>query len=839
GIAVDSSGNAYATGYFNNAATFGRTNFVDDGGNNEIFIAKLSSSGSWQWVVKAGGTGEDYGKGIAIDANGFVHLTGEFSGTGDFRGDTLTSAGGSDVFVWRTFPGPIITSVSPDDSHPDGNVTATITGDSFQWLNQTFSKNITVTNSGNSTLNNHVITVEDPLYNESGLVGSWHFDESSGTIIDSGGYGNNATTYGNPTYGVDGIDALAMNFDGVDDAIMVDDDDSLDMGTSDFTISFWIKIDDAAGSGHRIFRKGMADGFLSVGYKENEWNAYAGSGTHSLKFNQAPVEDEWTHIVFRRETNYTGDSNKIQLSFSINGVEETSQIVSSAPYNISNSQELVIGAQKGDSESAPSGGWIDASLDELKFHKRFMSDSEVTSLYQGGLFNGDAMRNYWDAGFSDSNGSTLPHTMPADGEFQIEIPQIPANSSIAITIEYGQEILTNPNINTTNQSSDMTNISISIGSATTNLGVTFGNTASSHVEYIDENTINVTVPPNLIGAVNLTITDSSGYSHTLVDGFTYYGISSLSPSYGVPSGGTNVTVTGAGFDDFTQYRTPITVSNPTASTITNSAVNVSLPIYNVTGLVGSWHFDESSGTVVDTSGNGNNASASGGPTYGVDGIDASAMEFDGTDDNLTVADDNSLDFGTGEFSISVWVKIDSADSYATKILRKGHSNGCNECIILQFYEDKWMGYAGGSNNVLFEESPVEDKWTHVVLTREVIGSTNHKLHLYLDGELKETSNFGSTAPVDVTNSDDLWIGSWAYESDWFDGSMDELKMYDRLMTSAEILAQYQGGNAMRNYWDVQFKNENGEVLNHSMDSDGTFQVEISSVAASSSQTIYA
>ena len=196
--------------------------------------------------------------------------------------------------------------------------------------------------------------------------------------------------------------------------------------------------------------------------------------------------------------------------------------------------------------------------------------------------------------------------MPADGEFQIEIPQIPANSSINITIEYGQEILTNPNINTTDQSSDMTNLSISIGSATTNLNVTFGNTSSSHVEYIDANTINAKVPPNLIGAVNLTITDASGYSYTLVDGFTYYGISSLSPIYGIPSGGTNVTVSGAGFDDFTHYRTPITVSNPTTSTISNSAVNVSLPLYNESDLSASWHFDEASGTIIDSGGHENN-----------------------------------------------------------------------------------------------------------------------------------------------------------------------------------------------------------------------------------------
>ncbi|HIF48339.1 MAG TPA: hypothetical protein EYQ68_00335, partial [Cytophagales bacterium] len=69
GIAVDSSGNAYVIGIFSYTTTFGSTSLTSSG-DTDIFIAKLSSSGSWQWAVKAGGSNSEGGFGIAVDPNG-------------------------------------------------------------------------------------------------------------------------------------------------------------------------------------------------------------------------------------------------------------------------------------------------------------------------------------------------------------------------------------------------------------------------------------------------------------------------------------------------------------------------------------------------------------------------------------------------------------------------------------------------------------------------------------------------------------------------------------------------------------------------------------------------
>jgi hypothetical protein len=74
-------------------------------GGNDIFIQKLDSDGKFVWAKKMGGPGNDYAHSIAIDATGNIYATGVFSGTANFDPGTdsvnLISAGDYDVFVLK------------------------------------------------------------------------------------------------------------------------------------------------------------------------------------------------------------------------------------------------------------------------------------------------------------------------------------------------------------------------------------------------------------------------------------------------------------------------------------------------------------------------------------------------------------------------------------------------------------------------------------------------------------------------------------------------------------------------------------------------------------------
>jgi len=100
GIALDSSGNAYVTGYFNRTATFGSHSLAVSGYDSDIFVAKLDPSGNWLWAVRAGGTKPDVGYRIAVDGSDIAYVTGYYNNTGaTFGSHSLPPNGYRDIFV--------------------------------------------------------------------------------------------------------------------------------------------------------------------------------------------------------------------------------------------------------------------------------------------------------------------------------------------------------------------------------------------------------------------------------------------------------------------------------------------------------------------------------------------------------------------------------------------------------------------------------------------------------------------------------------------------------------------------------------------------------------------
>ncbi len=101
-VSADPSGNVYVTGYFSNVANFGGIKITTAGGG-DIFVAKYNRTGNIGWVRRAGGTinVEDVGNDIVVDASGSVYATGNYRGAADFGADTLIGLGGTDIFLWK------------------------------------------------------------------------------------------------------------------------------------------------------------------------------------------------------------------------------------------------------------------------------------------------------------------------------------------------------------------------------------------------------------------------------------------------------------------------------------------------------------------------------------------------------------------------------------------------------------------------------------------------------------------------------------------------------------------------------------------------------------------
>jgi hypothetical protein len=105
-IALDPSGNVYATGVFRVTADFDPSAGVfnlTSAGDADIFILKLDASGNFLWAKQMGGIVNDFGFSIALDASNNVYATGSFGDTADFDPGIgtfdLISAGNTDNFV--------------------------------------------------------------------------------------------------------------------------------------------------------------------------------------------------------------------------------------------------------------------------------------------------------------------------------------------------------------------------------------------------------------------------------------------------------------------------------------------------------------------------------------------------------------------------------------------------------------------------------------------------------------------------------------------------------------------------------------------------------------------
>ena len=100
--AVDSSGNVVVVGAFSGTVNFGGGPLTSAGGS-DIYVAKYSSTGTHLWSRRFGDASGSTAYGVAVDTSGSVVVVGSFTGTVNFGGSPLTSAGGLDIFRCEVF----------------------------------------------------------------------------------------------------------------------------------------------------------------------------------------------------------------------------------------------------------------------------------------------------------------------------------------------------------------------------------------------------------------------------------------------------------------------------------------------------------------------------------------------------------------------------------------------------------------------------------------------------------------------------------------------------------------------------------------------------------------
>jgi hypothetical protein len=171
----------------------------------------------------------------------------------------------------------------------------------------------------------------------------------------------------------------------------------------------------------------------------------------------------------------------------------------------------------------------------------------------------------------------------------------------------------------------------------------------------------------------------------------------------------------------------------------------------------------------------------------VPGVFGNALQFGGNHAYRAFGDIPADLTGAQNFTVACWVKIEPTAPTWKSMFGTYYSGGGWMMAYTgtpSFYQA--VGGVGAS------EAINDDEWHHVVATMD--NTTNAPLlfaSIYVDGLLSNTATgMPPTAPVS-----DFAIGGWpyAYHPSMFEGTLDEIQIYDEALDEFEILAQYESG----------------------------------------------
>ncbi|MDE2141097.1 MAG: fibronectin type III domain-containing protein [Elusimicrobia bacterium] len=306
---------------------------------------------------------------------------------------------------------------------------------------------------------------------------------------------------------------------------------------------------------------------------------------------------------------------------------------------------------------------------------------------------------------------------------------------------------------------------------------------------------------------------------------TSYEVSVASdPAFGVvvatlSATGTSVGVTGL-FPGSTYYARVRAYNGQQAATAFAASISFSMvadisistsaapatPYTPINGLVGSWQFDEASGTTTaDLSGAAADPAAFGcvtagcasTPTFaaGPPGL-GTAASFSGLPGGVvrSLNGSNFAPSGGGSITLEAWVNPQTA----AQVSRAGIA-----AVGLQNAEDIALDVSGGVYRLLVSNGAVEvpvavatativaGQWTHVV---GVLDTAHSTATLYLNGKTAAVLNaaparVASGAPLSVGNRQDTG-GTYSYP---FYGRVDDVRVFNRALSAVEVQAEYTGG----------------------------------------------
>ena len=272
----------------------------------------------------------------------------------------------------------------------------------------------------------------------------------------------------------------------------------------------------------------------------------------------------------------------------------------------------------------------------------------------------------------------------------------------------------------------------------------------------------------------------------------------------VPINTYTVTCTAPDYQD--SYKPDIAVNESETTTVIFALI--SSTITPLEDLVGEWRFEEGTeGIAADSSGNGNNGTIHGNAMRTAGKL-GSSLSFDGEEDYIEIPAAQSLNSITSKITIEAWIKTDFAQrgtivdnwfydkTAEPEIWKRAFVCTAESGADAGKFKFGVTPRGDGTGQVWLKSNTAvtHDQWTHVAFVSD---ATN--MSIYINGSLDAVTS----APSQIHQSNrPIHIGAWntkeegypPYDS-FFNGTIDEVKIYNRALSADEIQADYEDGLA--------------------------------------------
>jgi hypothetical protein len=605
-----------------------------------------------------------------------------------------------------------------------------------------------------------------------GLVASYGFEEADGTIAgDRSGMTNPGTVSG-ATWTTSGKYGGGLSFDGVNDWVTITDAESLDATTA-LTMEAWVF--PTALSGWRSAIVKEAGGNLAYGLYPHDDGPYPASYTFINGFDrraggitQLPL-NAWTHLA----STYDGVSHRLFVNgLQVRNVGVSGPIVTSA-------LPLRIGG------NAIWGEFFQGRIDEVRVYRRALTQSQIQT---------DMATPVGGTPVPDTVAPTVALTAPASGSVANAIITLSASASDNRGVSGVQFLLDGSPVGAEDVAAPY---SLAWDSRTTTDGghvltarardaagnITVSGNASVTVANAPDTTpptVSMTAPAN-----GSTATGTVSVSAAAADNVAVAGVQFLLD--GAPLGAEDAASPfSLGWDSVATPNGAHQLSaraRDAGGNLTVSAA-IAVTVSNVPppdGLVAAYAFSNGSGTsATDLSGNGRTGTISG-ATWTTAGKFGNALSFDGANDLVTVADANGLDLTTG-MTLEAWVNPVVLSGWRNVVLKEAAGG-----LVYSLYahdnapHPASTAIVGGVEiNTPGAAALPLGTWSHLAATYD-----GTALRLFVNGvQVGTRAASGSVS----TSTGAFRIGGNIVWGEYFQGLIDEVRIFNRARTPAEIQA---------------------------------------------------